>query len=143
MRLGKVKVNTLPVRVLVELGAVADERYWSGKRGICQIQQLGSIESLENYKGHRSTLTKEIRRAKRGHEASLADKVKENPKRFYKYIQSKRVTRERTVPIKNQTGLRCVMWSCQFLYEHFSSVFMYRRSQKQRNLKRTVRSRNI
>ena len=37
---------------------------------------------------------------KREHEIALADKVKENPMRFYKYINGKRVTRERIGPLK-------------------------------------------
>lgn len=39
---------------------------------------------------------KEIRRVKRRHEMELACKVKEIPKRFYRYIErSKRVAKER------------------------------------------------
>ena len=56
-------------------------------------RQLGSSESLEEYRGCRSRVKREIRRAKRGHEIVLADKAKENPKSFYKYMKGKRVTR--------------------------------------------------
>ena len=65
-------------------------------------RQLGSSGSLEEYRGCRSRVKREIRRAKRGHEIVLADKAKENPKIFYKYIKGKRVTRERIGPLKDQ-----------------------------------------
>eukprot|EP00061_Rhincodon_typus_P004886 g23665.t1 len=38
--------------------------------------QLGSRESLEVYRGYRSLLKKEIRRAKREHEIALAEKIR-------------------------------------------------------------------
>jgi len=70
------------------------------KEAYVRYRQLGPSESLEEYRECRSTLKMEIRRAKREHEIALVDKVKENPKRFYKYIKGKRVTRERIGPLK-------------------------------------------
>ena len=37
-----------------------------------------------------------IRRAKRSHKMTLADRIKENPKAFYSYIRNKRVVREKS-----------------------------------------------
>ena len=56
-------------------------------------RSLGSSGSLDEYRGCRRGVKREIRRAKRGCEIVLADKTKENPKSFYKYIKGKRVTR--------------------------------------------------
>lgn len=64
--------------------------------------QLGSSVSLEEYRALRSNLKKAIRRAKRGHEVALACKIKQNPKRFYKYVKGKKVTRGRIGPLRNQ-----------------------------------------
>eukprot|EP00061_Rhincodon_typus_P003667 g20667.t1 len=43
-----------------------------------------------------------IRKAKRGREVSLANKIKENPKAFVAYIRRKRVARERVGPLKGK-----------------------------------------
>ena len=56
------------------------------------------------YRKCRVELKKAIRNAKRGYEKALADKSRENPKIFYKYINGKRITRERVGPIRDQGG---------------------------------------
>jgi len=73
---------------------------------------------------------REIRRAKRGHKIVLAEKAKENPKRFYKYIKGKRVTRERVGPLQDQQGHLCVgpQEMGETLNEYFSSVFTVQKS---------------
>ncbi|XP_067869988.1 uncharacterized protein [Heterodontus francisci] len=97
------------------------------KEAYVRSRQLGSSESLEEYRGCRTTLKKEIRRAKRGHEISLADNIKKNPKRFYKYIKSKRVARERVGPLTDQCGnLRVEPQEMgEVLNEYFASVFTF------------------
>lgn len=50
---------------------------------------MSVIGSWCQYVYNSSTLKREIRRVKRGHDIALANKVKENPKRFYKYINTK------------------------------------------------------
>ena len=67
------------IEALVKKKEEAHDMHW----------QLGSSGSLEEYRGCRNTVKREIRRAKRGHEIPLADKAKENPKRFYKYVGQK------------------------------------------------------
>ena len=56
-------------------------------------RHLKTDKALEEYSESRRELKHEIRRAKRGHEMSLANRVKENPKAFYAYIRSKRKSR--------------------------------------------------
>eukprot|EP00061_Rhincodon_typus_P017612 g46383.t1 len=60
------------------------------KEAYTGYRQLYSSESLEEYKDRRSTFKKETRKAKRGHEIALANRVKENRKRSYKYMKAKR-----------------------------------------------------
>ncbi|MBB6725585.1 hypothetical protein [Proteus mirabilis] len=95
------------------------------KEAYVRYRQDRSSESLEEYKESRSILKREIRRAKRGHEIALANRVKENPKGFYKYIKDKRVTRERIGPLKDQQGGLCVepQEMGEILNEYFASVF--------------------
>ncbi|MBB6707136.1 hypothetical protein [Proteus mirabilis] len=50
------------------------------KEAYVRYRQDRSSESLEEYKGSRSILKREIRRMKRGHEIALANRIKENPK---------------------------------------------------------------
>ena len=64
-------------------------------------RQLGSSESLEEYRGCRSKVKREIRRAKMAHGIVLAEKAKENPKSFYKYLKGRRATSGRIWPLKD------------------------------------------
>ena len=93
-------------------------------------RQLGSSESLEEYSGCRSRVKREIRRAERGHKIVLADKEKENPKSFYKYIKGKRVTRQRVGPLKDQQGHLYAdpQEMDEILNEYFSSVFIVKKA---------------
>eukprot|EP00061_Rhincodon_typus_P014192 g41064.t1 len=95
-------------------------------------RQLGSRESLEVYRGYRSLPKKEIGRTKRGHEIDLADKIRVNPKKFFKYIRGKRETRERTGPLKDQSGHACVepQEMGDVFNEYFSSVFTVEKDMK-------------
>eukprot|EP00061_Rhincodon_typus_P015388 g43029.t1 len=82
-------------------------------------------EALEVYKESGKELKQRIRRAKRGHEKSLANWIKENPKAFYTYAKSKRVTWERVGPFKDKEGNLCVEPDDvgEVLNEYFVSVF--------------------
>ena len=62
----------------------------------------GSIELARN------ELKKGLRRARRGHEKSLAGRIKENPKAFYSYVRNKRMTRVRLGPVKDSSGNLCM-----------------------------------
>ena len=66
----------------------------------------------------------------------MADKAKENPKSFYKYIKGKRVTRERVGPLKDQQGHLCEdpQEMGEILNEYFSSVFIVEKSMDVREL---------
>jgi len=60
-----------------------------------------SAEALVEYRKCRMELKKSIRGAKNGYEKAMAGKSRENPKIFCKYIDGKRITRERVGPIKD------------------------------------------
>eukprot|EP00061_Rhincodon_typus_P010999 g35688.t1 len=65
------------------------------KEAYDMYRQLGSSKFYEAYRGCQSLFKREIRKTKRRHEMALADKVKENPKRSYKYMKGKkRVTKK-------------------------------------------------
>ena len=69
-----------------------------------RFRELGNVRNLEEYATSRKELKKEIRRARRGHEMALADRIKENPKAFYKYVKSKKIRCEGVGPIKCEVG---------------------------------------
>lgn len=60
---------------------------------------MGSSASPEEFEELRSKLKKVIRRAKRGQEIAVVGS--NNPKRIYKSVRGKRVTRERVGPLRN------------------------------------------
>eukprot|EP00061_Rhincodon_typus_P004380 g22433.t1 len=103
---------------------------------MAQVQAVGSRESLEVYRGYRSSLKKEIRRVKKGHEIALAEKIRVNPKRFFKSVKGKRITRERIGPLKDQSGYVCVepQEMGEVVTEYFSSVFTVEKDMKTREL---------
>eukprot|EP00061_Rhincodon_typus_P015194 g42732.t1 len=76
----------------------------------------------------------EIRRARRGHEIALANRIKENPKGFYKYIKDKRVTKDRIGPLKDQQGSLCVETEemGETPNEYFASVFIVEKDMNDR-----------
>ena len=66
----------------------------------------------------------------------MADKAKENPKSFYKYRKSKRVTRDRVGPLKDQQGHLCAdpQKVGEILNVYFSSVFTVEKGMEVREL---------
>ena len=52
------------------------------KEAYVRMRKQGSVRALEGYKLARKELKKGLRRARRGHEKSLAGRIKENPKAF-------------------------------------------------------------
>ena len=95
------------------------------KETYVKMRREGSVTALESYKLARKDLKKELRRARRGHEKSLAGRIKENPKAFYRYVRNKRMTRVRLGPIKESSGKLCVESEeiGEALNEYFLSVF--------------------
>ena len=57
------------------------------KEAYINFRKLKMDKALEEYKDSREELKQGLRRAKRGHEMSLAGRIKENPKAFYAYIR--------------------------------------------------------
>jgi len=88
-------------------------------------RQQGTDQMLEEYKKCKKLLKREIRRAKRRHEVALADRVKENPKGFYRYVRSKRIVRDKIGPLEDQSGRLCMepKEMGEILNGFFASVF--------------------
>ena len=90
-----------------------------------RFKMLGNDRELKDYKASRKELKKEIRRARRGHEKALADRMKENPKAICKYVKSKRISYERIGRIKCGSEKVCKELEeiTEILNEYFVSVF--------------------
>ncbi|KAG2456475.1 PAXB1 protein, partial [Polypterus senegalus] len=61
-------------------------------------------ENHSAYEKMRATIKKDIREAKRQLERNIADKAKEDPKRFFQYFSSKRTVNEEVKFIRNSKG---------------------------------------
>jgi len=95
------------------------------KEAYVRMRKQSSVRVLEGYKLARKELKEGIRRAKRGHEKSLAGRINENSKAFYAYVRNKRMTRVRLGPVKYSSGNLCMESEAigEALNEYFSSVF--------------------
>jgi len=95
------------------------------KEAHLRLRKQGSDRALESYKAARKELKNGLRRARRGHEKALADRIKENPKAFYSYIRGKRMARVRIGPIRDSEGNLCLESEevGEVLNEYFASVF--------------------
>jgi len=89
------------------------------------FSKLKTDTALGEYKGAGNNLKMGLRRAKMGHEMSLAGMIKENPKAVYAYIRRKRVTKERLGPFKDSGGNLSVEPDevCEVLNDYFASAF--------------------
>lgn len=65
----------------------------------------------------------------------LSDKMNKNPKRFYKYIKSKRINRERIDPLKDECGHLCVEPQRFWQGHKFSSVCIATKAMEAKELK--------
>ncbi len=63
-----------------------------------------NFNALNQYKSLRNQITNDIRKAKRKFEMNLADRIKEDPKTFYSYVRSKRISKESIGPLVNESG---------------------------------------
>ena len=55
-----------------------------------KVQELGNVRNLEEYTTSRKELMSEMRRARRGHETALADRIKENPRHSTSMLRARR-----------------------------------------------------
>ena len=95
------------------------------KEAYVRMRLEGSGSALESFRLARRELKRELRRAKRGHEKTLADRIKENPKAFYRYVKNRRLVRARLGPVTDSRGKLCVEPEeiGEALNQYFSSVF--------------------
>ena len=77
------------------------------------------------YRQLRNQITGEIRRAKKEYEYRLAERIKEQPKAFYSYVNSKRLTRDTVGPLTDANGNLTDddEKMSSILNDYFSSVF--------------------
>jgi truncated hemoglobin YjbI len=81
--------------------------------------------NLDRYKVLRNKTNKETERKKREFEASLAEKIKTEPKQFYAYVNSKSKTKDRIGPLLDSSGspTNDNKAMSEILNEYFASVF--------------------
>ncbi|XP_059500942.1 inner centromere protein A-like isoform X5 [Stegostoma tigrinum] len=89
------------------------------------MRRDGSVEVMESYRLARKDLKIKLRRARTGHEQTLAGRIKENPKAFDRYVRNNRMTRVGIGPVKERIGKLCVdpVEIGDVLNDYFSSVF--------------------
>ena len=65
----------------------------------------GSLAAFKHYKECNKKCKDEIRAAKKENERHIAEESKKNPKKFFKYINSKKARPEHIGPIKDDKGV--------------------------------------
>jgi ribonucleases P/MRP protein subunit RPP40 len=69
-----------------------------------KLSKIVSHENLAKYKRARNITTMMIRNAKKNHEMKLANRIKEEPKQFYAYVNAKRKTKDSIGPLRDDKG---------------------------------------
>ena len=82
-------------------------------------------KNLNRYKQKLKISRDRVRKAKRSFERKLADNIKNDSKSFYAYVRSKRRTKDRVGPLKDQGGEVIIddEVAANILNDYFSSVF--------------------
>lgn len=82
-------------------------------------------ENLSKYKQLRNKTVANVKECKEKFEEKLAADIKNNPKAFYAYVNSKRITRTNIGPLKDRTGQLTsdISTMGNILNEFFASVF--------------------
>ena len=83
-------------------------------------------KDYENYIRQRNKCTKEIKKAKKKHEKNIANDCKNNPKRFWKYVNEKCKTNVGISSLKDKNGnlVTSDKGRAEILNEFFTSVFL-------------------
>ncbi|KAG2456512.1 ACE2 enzyme, partial [Polypterus senegalus] len=90
---------------LADLRELADLAQVSFREIVCTPKVAREeISDQTAYENMRATIKKDIRGAKRQLERNIADKEKEDPKRFFQYFSSKRTVKEEVKFIRNSKG---------------------------------------
>jgi ribonucleases P/MRP protein subunit RPP40 len=90
-----------------------------------KLSKTVNHENLVQYKRARNITTMLIRNAKKNHEVKLTDRIKEEPKRFYAYVNAKRKTKDIIGPLRDDNGqmIREDGMMANMLNSYFSEVF--------------------
>ncbi|GAB0182178.1 mitochondrial enolase superfamily member 1 [Grus japonensis] len=104
-----------------------DEQHASGKRGKKEVYRTWKkvLATWEEYMNPVRVCRDAVRKAKAHSELNLARIVKDNKKGFFKYISSKRKTRENVGPLLNEVGALVMedTEKVELLNAFFASVF--------------------
>ena len=86
---------------------------------------IPSENNLVRYKISRNETCEKIRKAKRKYEEKVAENIKDNPKAFWRYVQSNTKTKEKIGVLYDQDGNVCTedQEKAQLLNNYFCSVF--------------------
>ena len=90
-----------------------------------RYDEHSTYDNLKKYKTIRNKMNKVVKRNKREFEASLADRIKTDPKIFYSYVRSKTKIKDRIGPLEDQnrklTNDNATM--SEILNKYFASVY--------------------
>ena len=83
-------------------------------------------EDYQKYIKRRNDCTREIRKAKKKHEANIANESKNNPSKFWKYVNDKCKTKSGISSLRDKSGnlIDTDQGKAEILNDFFTSVFL-------------------
>ena len=69
-----------------------------------KYKNTSDLSTLYKYKEVRNKISSDIVKAKRNFEIRLANNINENSKAFYAYVNSKRISKDKIGPLKDENG---------------------------------------
>ncbi|KAG2468668.1 G2E3 ligase, partial [Polypterus senegalus] len=98
------KINAEAIEDIFKINISEAGSSWRHEEGRTAAYWADYLLDIEAYENMRATIKKDIREAKRQLERNIADKAKEDPKRFFQYFSSKRTVKEEVKFIRNSKG---------------------------------------
>jgi len=97
---------------------------------------------VTQYNEARRTVKREIRKAKINYEEEIAKNAKNNPKKFYKYINNKKELKSGIGPLANETGelVSDNKIMADTLNNYFSTVFTVPNKNNNQNTEKVIKS---
>ena len=99
-------------------------------------------DALARYNHARREVKKQIRQAKKNYECNIAKEAKNNPKKFYKYINSKKQKKSGIGPLSNSAGeiITDNKEMANTFNDYFSSVFTTSSNNNNTNSESVIKS---
>lgn len=131
-KINELKTKYIPLKTIVKARINAPWVNHSLKERIKQknnawkrFMKDKDYNSKFKYNKLRNEVINEIRHCKREFETKLAENIKQDPKSFYNYVNSKKLTKNVIGPIEDSSGVLREKDEevCEILNDYFSSVF--------------------